>query len=257
MINQFRADFYRQIHTITIYVLAFLVIVLAFLTVKYESVGGIMMTGAIQNGLDQVLSDHWTQILAVRGLTVSSSLLLYVFFAIFVTTFGTEFVQKTYKSSLTSGISRTNFLFSKYLLMLLNIFILDIIYFLTGILTSYFLGHGIGVNFSNLVNTTLGTSLVISFFISVLFGVTTLLLLITNSIVISSVFIIVFPVIVTMIHTLFKWDWLKYLDFFSITTQFTIKQVTLSDMIPYLEVGLALLIASYVLSNFLLHNKEL
>lgn len=134
MINQFRADFYRQTHTIGIYILCILVVLYSFLTVKNEMVGGIMMNGTTQDSFNGVFHGSWTQLLAVRALSIGSSILLYVFIGIFVIIFGYEFTQKTYKNSLTSGISRTGFFIGKYLTMLIDIIFLELLYFFSGIL---------------------------------------------------------------------------------------------------------------------------
>lgn len=257
MINQFRADFYRQTHTIGIYILSFLVVLYSTLTVKNEMVGGIMMNGTTQDSFNGVFHGSWTQLLAVRALSIGSSILLYVFIGIFVIIFGYEFTQKTYKNSLTSGISRTGFFIGKYLTMLIDIIFLELLYFFSGILVSYLIGNQPGTTIKNLIGLTFATSIVMSFFISIIFSLAVCCLLITNSIVISSLFIVIFSILVSIVHSLLNWDWLKYLDFFGATNQFTLKQISSNALIPYISFGFILLIICCIISNLVLKNKEL
>lgn len=257
MINQFRADFYRQTHTIGLYILSLLVVLYSFLTVKNEMVGGVMMNGTTQDSFDSIFQGSWTHVMAVRALSIGSSVLLYVFIGIFVIIFGYEFIQKTYKNSLTSGISRTGFIVGKYLIMLIDIIFLELLYFFSGILVSYLVGNQSGATSENLINLTISTSIVMAFFISIIFSLAVCCLLITNSIIISSLFIVIFSILVSIVHSILNWDWLKYLDFFGATNQFTIKQLSANDLIPYISFGLILLILCCIVSNIVLKNKEL
>lgn len=145
MINQLRADFYRQTHTFGHYLLLILVILFSVITVYSKNVGGIMVS-APADFLGRLANMQWTLLSGTRGLTISSSVLMYAFISIFVMVIGYEFSQQTYKNTLVSGISRSGFIIAKFVTMLLDIFIQVIAFYLAGILTGIALGRKIGTS---------------------------------------------------------------------------------------------------------------
>lgn len=255
MINQIRADFYRLSHGWGIYLtLIFTVIYSAIINVQ-QIVGGIMVTGDSMSRLNS--SGTWTLNDGIHASTLSSSVLIYVFISIFVITIGYEFSQKTYKNTLVSGITRSQFVISKYLIMLLNIFVLIVVYFGTSIISGLLSNRKVGVGWQELLTTTLNTSLVIAFFISVTFGIAILVLISTLSIVMSSLFIVIFPMIVSIINNLVNWGWLKYFDFFSVAIKISLRIIPNNQLWNYMLVSVFVLIVTVGLSIIFIRNKEL
>lgn len=254
MINQLRTDFYRLSHTWGILLTLIFTITYSFIITSNNIVGGIMVTGDSMSKLSVV---SWTLKDGINASTLSSTLLIYIFIGIFVMTIGYEFSQRTYKNTLVSGITRSQFIISKYLIMLLNIFCLILIYFLTSIVSGMISSRTVGTSWQNLFSMVFNTSLVIAFFISVVFGMAILVLLLTSSVVIGSLFIVIFPILITTLHNIANWDWLKYFDFFSAAMKISLKLTPRNQLWNYVLVSLTVLIVTMILSVVLIKQKEL
>lgn len=255
MLNQLRTDFYRLSHTLGIYLTLLFAIGYSAVITGKNIVGGIMVTTDSMAKLDS--SKLWTLKDGINASTLSSSLLVYAFIGIFVMTVGYEFSQKTYKNTLVSGITRTQFIISKYLVMLINIFALSLIYFFTSIVTGMLLSRSVGTSWSKLLATVFKTSLVIAFFISVIFGLAILVLLLTSSIVTGSIFIVICPILVTTLHNIANWSWLKYFDFFSVAMKISLGLIPNNQLWNYISVSLLVLLITIVLSVVVIRNKEM
>ncbi|MBZ2199817.1 MAG: ABC transporter permease [Lentilactobacillus hilgardii] len=256
MINQLRADFYRQTHTLGHYLLLILVILFSIVVVYSKQVGGVMVSAPV-DVLERLSTVPWTLLSGIRGLTISSSVLMYAFISIFVMVIGYEFSQQTYKNTLVSGISRSGFIIAKFVTMLLDIFMQIVIFFLAGILTGMALGRSVGTSWANLFGTTLLTALIVVFFIGVVFSMAIVILMLTGSLIGSAVFIIIFPLLVSIISMISKWDWLKFVDFFGISVKISLKQLSVSQFQPYIWFSVAILIICFGLSLILIRRKEL
>ncbi|KRO00576.1 ABC transporter permease [Companilactobacillus kimchiensis] len=255
MLNQLRTDFYRLSHTWGIYITFACTILYAAMIVINNVVGGIMVTGDSMAKLNS--NDIWTLKNGLNAATLSSSLLVYLFIGIFVITIGYEFSQKTYKNTLVSGITRSQFIISKYLVMLINIFLLTLIYFITSIVSGLICNRSVGTSWSNLLSQTINNSIVIAFFISIVFGIAILVLLLTSSNVAGSIFIVVFPVIISVLNNIANWTWLKYIDFFSAAMKISLKLVTNGQLWNYVIVSFVVLLATIITSTIVIKNKEL
>lgn len=130
MINQIRADFYRQIHTTGMYIMLVLTIIYAATTTLGQSVGGVTVRGD-SGQFAQVGGKSWSVLTGIKVANMGETMLLYVFIGVFVIVFGYEFSQKVYKNTLISGISRLAFVLAKYLVMLLDLLLLFAVNFLT------------------------------------------------------------------------------------------------------------------------------
>lgn len=256
MINQLRADFYRQTHTFGHYLLLILVILFSVITVYSKNVGGIMVS-APADFLGRLANRQWTLLSGTRGLTISSSVLMYAFISIFVMVIGYEFSQQTYKNTLVSGISRSGFIIAKFVTMLLDIFIQVIAFYLAGILTGIALGRKIGTSWGNLFSTTLLTAVIVTFFIDVVFSMAIVILMLTSSLIGSAIFIVAFPMLISILSMITKWNWLKYIDFFSVTVKISLKEITVNQFQPYIWTSFAILAVCFGLSLTIIKRKEL
>ncbi|WP_225430347.1 hypothetical protein [Lentilactobacillus hilgardii] len=132
-----------------------------------------------------------------------------------------------------------------------------VIFFLAGILTGMALGRNVGTSWANLFGTTLLTALIVAFFIGVVFSMAIVILMLTGSLIGSAVFIIIFPLLVSIISMISKWDWLKYVDFFGVSVKISLKQLSVSQFQPYIWFSVAILIICFGLSLILIRRKEL
>ncbi|KRL75332.1 ABC transporter permease [Secundilactobacillus paracollinoides] len=256
MLNQLRADFYRQTHTIGHYLLLVLVLIYSFVTIYFKSVGGVMVS-APEDTLAQLASGTWTVLSGVRAMTIGASILMYAFISIFVMVIGYEFSQETYKNTLISGISRSGFIVAKYITMLVDILLQILAYYVFGILVGLAMGRKLGTSWGHLLSTTLATVGITTFFISVVFGMAVVLLILTGSQIGSAAFIVIFPLAVSIIAAVAHWHWLKYINFFSTTVKISVGQITVSQFWPYAWVSIAILAVCFLLSLGLIQRKEL
>src|SRR5699024_1455809 len=134
---------------------------------------------------------------------------------------------------------------------------LILIYFSTSIVTGIILSRPIGSNWISLLLIALKTSLLISFFISVIFGMAILLLLLTGSVIIGSVFIIVFLFLITMLNNLLDLSWLKYFDFFSAAVKISLQMISNNQLWIYMIVSLVVLLVTISFSVVIIKNVEL
>lgn len=257
MINQLRTDFYRLSHTWGIYITLAVTIVYSLIINLQQVVGGIMVTSMSSNAMSRLSTKEWSIKDGVNASTLSSSILMYFFISIFVITIGYEFSQKTYKNTLVSGITRSQFILSKYLVMLLNIFVMILVYFFTSIVSGLITNRSVGASWGKLLPMSLNVSIVIAFFISVIFGLAILILILTSSIVISSIFIVVFPIFISVLSIFTSWDWLKYVDFFSAAIKISVKAIPNDQLWEYVVTSLIVWLVTIAASIFLIRNKEL
>lgn len=257
MINQLRTDFYRLRHTWGIYITLIVTIAYSVIITLNNIVGGIWVVPIPTKILNRLSNKIWTIKDGLSAVSISSTLLMYVFIGIFVITIGYEFSQKTYKNTLTSGITRFSFVVSKYITMLLNIFILMLIYYSTSILVGLINHRTVGVNWITLLTDALDFSVVISFFISIAFGIAIVILLVTGSIVVSSVFIVLFPIIISTLSQFVKWNWLKYFDFFSTALKIAFGMISSDQLWKYILISFIVLILTVESAILIIKNKEL
>ena len=227
MINQIRADFYRQIHTIGMYIMFVLTIIYSAMTTLAQNVGGVTVHGD-SDQFAQVAAKSWSILTGIKVANMGDTMLLYVFIGVFVIIFGYEFSQKVYKNTLISGISRLQFVLAKYLVMLLDLLLLFAVNFVAA-----------------------------TFFVSVIFSIGVFLLVLTGSIMIPAIVVVVFPLIIGVLHVLGEWDWIKYIDFFGVAQNIGVGGMKVSALPPYIAVSLVLLVVMIGSSALMLRNKEL
>ena len=152
MINQIRADFYRQLHTVGMYIMLAVTIVYALLAVLAKSVGGVTVSVG-SSVFTQIADRPWTVLFGLKAANMTATLLLYFFIGVFVIVFGYEFTQKVYKNTLISGISRLQFILAKYLVMLLDLLILVTVNFGMVLIGGLIKGRALGGDWSTILQT--------------------------------------------------------------------------------------------------------
>lgn len=256
MINQIRADLYRQFHTIGFYLIAALTIILSAGTIAMKSVGGIVIMPD-DSGLDHLINSQWTAVSALKAATVASSMLVYLYIGLFVIIIGYEFSQHVYKNTLLAGLSRLAFILAKYVTLVVDLFGLLLLYYVTAIVTSGVAGRPVGESVGTLTGSLLAMAVTITFFLSAIFSLAILVLVSTNSQVISALVIALWPLLVGAVESLMKWGWLKYFDLIGVAQEYAIGSVTTSQIWPYLGVGVGMLVVTLIGSAIVIRRREL
>ncbi|GAX48199.1 ABC transporter permease [Pseudolactococcus reticulitermitis] len=253
MIRLMKADFYRLSRTIGVYITLLVVVGFGILNTIFEAVASVGIEVDGGSGLDLV----WNLPYLMQNTVTSTPLLNYCFISIFVILIGYEFSLKTYKNSLTSGTSRMTFVLAKYVTELLVLILATFIFFMA-VLMAGIVKYGLAdVNLFSIFSDMFLFSLVMGLMVSVLFSLATLILILTQSSVIAAVFIVIYPLILQIIGLVSKWENIKYFDLFGFPQMIGLNQLTLSESLPYLLVGLIIILLSLVGSAFVIKHKEL
>lgn len=125
MINQIRADFYRQRHSIGMLLLLIATVALGIGTTWSKNTVGISTGGEkYAHKLSEIQGQSWTIRTGLQVGVASATSLIYFYIAVFVIVIGSEYSQHTLKNTLTSGISRMQFILGKYATILIDIILL-------------------------------------------------------------------------------------------------------------------------------------
>jgi ABC-2 type transport system permease protein len=256
MINQLRADWYRQWHTVGFYiVIIFSAFYGAFATWQHVLSG--LIVNAPEKLMDQLIAKKWSVLDTLHAVTISSSFLLYVFIALVVILVGYEFSQHTYKNSLITGISRLQFVLSKYLMLLVDLCLCVALFYGSAVTYALLEGARLGASVGTLWRQGLLLGGTITFFMSVVFALAILILLATGSLVISTIFAVVWPLLISMIHSFVNWHWLIYLDFLNSSMKITLGQISSNEQWRYLGVSVGLLIFAILGATLVIRRREL
>lgn len=256
MINQIRADLYRQSHSLGVAVMAGLTVVYAALTVGYQSVGGIMIN-ASQTTLKELAESDWTVLTGMKAAALGSGVLLYLYLGLFVMLIGREFSQHTYKNTLISGISRRGFILGKYVTLLVDLVALVLLFFATALITGVVAGRPLGASAPELAGSFFMMSLTVAFFISVIFSLGVVILAATRAVVAAALVVALWPIGIALVQALTDWTWLKYGDFLTVCNRIALGDLAPSELGPYLAVTLALLAAMIGASAGIIRTREL
>lgn len=257
MIRLMKADTYRLLRTKGFYITLIGTILFSITNVWSQSIGSVGVSTSTGKDILQTSNLHWNLKLAVQFSTFSSAFLVYFLIGIFVILFGYEFTQKTYKNSLTSGVSRLTFIISKYLIQVLAFTFISLAFYTSAIVTAY-VKYGIGTTkMGPFIWETLLLAVGASLLISVVFSLAAILLTATQSTVISAVFIVIYPLCIQLLSLMTKADFLKYFDFFGTVQLIGLGEIKGTDLIPYITVSFLTILISLISSTLIIRNKEL
>ena len=141
--------------------------------------------------------------------------------------------------------------------MSLDLLLLFAVNFLTVLMAGLVAGRPLGGSLGTLFGTFSLSFVAATFFVSVIFSIGVFLLVLTGSIMIPAIVVVVFPLIVSVLHVLGEWDWIKYIDFFGVAQNIGVGGMKVSALPPYIAVSLALLVVMIGSSALMLRNKEL
>lgn len=159
MINTIRADSYRLFHSKGFYINQLLLIGLVVLSVGTEALGSVGIShDSLQQLQEQVTQAKWSGANTLIAMSTMSSFLMYFCLPLFVMTIGFDLSKKTLKNLISSGISRGEFFFSKYIVFLVTILMQFAFYYGLSFLTAA-IKNGVGdfgVNYFENFFRTLG-----------------------------------------------------------------------------------------------------
>ncbi|WP_412989665.1 hypothetical protein ACLJJ6_01290 [Pediococcus siamensis] len=212
MFNMIRGDLYRLEHSKGFYITETVLVVLVLTSILTGTLGSV---GTHPQDLQNFQQANlvWTAGRATKLMTSMVSFLIYLILPLFIMTTGFEFSRLSYKNLLSSGMTRTNYFFSKYAVFLVIVCLQFILYYVT-----VFLGSGLKNGFGELT-AKFGLKLAQTISLQLLlmlaiFAVSILILFWTFSTITAVVATILFPIVVSVIRVIFsKVDWLKYFDF--------------------------------------------
>lgn len=252
MVRLMKADFYRLSQTTGIRITLLVVAALGVLSVFFETA----ITSGVNVDNDLFKETVWDLPHLMQNTVASSSILNYCFISVFVILIGFEFSLKTYKNSLTSGTSRLSFVFAKYVTELVVLILSTFLFFVIVLVSGIFKYGTAGVDLFSIFSEMLLSSVVMGLMVSVLFSLATLILILTQSSIMAAVFIVIYP-LVQIAQLITKSDVIKYFDLAGFTQKVGLNLVSMNESLPYLFVGVAIILLSLVGSSVVIKHKEL
>lgn len=253
MVRLMKADFYRLSQTTGIRITLLVVAALGVLSVFFETA----ITSGVNVDNDLFKETVWDLPHLMQNTVASSSILNYCFISVFVILIGFEFSLKTYKNSLTSGTSRLSFVFAKYVTELVVLILSTFLFFVIVLVSGIFKYGTAGVDLFSIFSEMLLSSVVMGLMVSVLFSLATLILILTQSSIMAAVFIVIYPLIVQIAQLITKSDVIKYFDLAGFTQKVGLNLVSMNESLPYIFVGVAIILLSLVGSSVVIKHKEL
>ncbi|WP_229131730.1 ABC transporter permease [Bifidobacterium mizhiense] len=258
MINQIRADFYRQRRSIGMLILLIATVALGIVATWCKTTIGISTGGEeYDHKLVEIEGQSWTIRTGLQVGVASASSLIYFYIAVFVIVIGAEYSQHTLKNTLTSGISRIQFILGKYVTILTDIILLTLCYFITILLTGLALGRKTGAGWGILCKDVAVMTLSVSFCISVIISLGIVLLIITKSLVIPAVVIVIWPILIGIVEFTAKWKWLKYFDFVGFGEQIVLNTLTADQVWIYAGVSVGVVLVAIFGSALIISKQEI
>lgn len=262
MIRLMKADFYRLFHSKGFYLILLTTIGVAGVIVASNFISiavGITneeTSGAIDTVLTTYKTMKWNPELALKGSLSVSPILNYLFIGFFITISGYEFSQKTYKNTLTSGVSRITFILSKYFTQLLSVLLGTALYLGSTVIFSLIKFGITDVNIVELLKNAGFATLSLAFCISVILSLANILLISFTSSVLPTAFIVIYPFLIQIIGLVTNWSGIQYFDLLSTVQRMATNELYGNALIPYILVCLALVVGSIVVSAGVMKKKE-
>ncbi|WP_204120153.1 ABC transporter permease [Levilactobacillus wangkuiensis] len=254
MLNQIKADAYRQIHSRGSYFTLAAAILLGGMITLNGSFYGIMVSSTTMRRLGAA---NWSALTGLRSATLSATILLYLAIALFVLVMGQEFSKKVYKNTLVLGISRLAFMTSKLMTLLIDVIVLTASYYGVVILVGELTGWSAGAPLLTLIQTLGMMLLTILLFIDAILSMGVIILMLTDSIVTAALFITLWPVLMATCSDMLGWRWLTYIDFTDVVQKIALGTLKITSLVPYLVVCLVIIIVAGGASAMMLQRKEL
>jgi len=155
-----------------------------------------------------------------------------------------------------AGTSRSAYLFSKLsMLFLMIISTTVIIYLIITLVCFFYYGKPADLP-DNYLMSTLQFIVGLSLCIMVYYILASFLQILFNSIVAAIIFIVLAPLAVQILQVIQGWEWLKYIDYLSLTQLFGLGAIQGADLLPYIYINGVIVVVAIALSIILLKRKE-
>lgn len=248
-----QADLYRLTRTKSIYVLLGIFIALFIFSAITQTVASIGVTNESVNQAKQGV--EWDFVTSMKYFTINSCLLIYCFIIYYLNIFSIEFSNQTFKNILMAGTSRSTFIISKLSMLFFMLISTTVIIYLIMIGVNYlYYGQPDNLPDEFLINTCqfiIGLSLCIM----VYYIVASFLQILFNSNIIAIIFIVLTPIAVQILQVTQGWNWLKYIDYLSLTQAFGLNTLDSSELLPYIYINGIIVTLTILFSILLLKRK--
>lgn len=214
MVNAMRADLYRLFHTKGFYITQFLLILFVVISVSTEATGnvGVNTSEATTEPQSQLQVNDWDSYQAFIAFSSMASFLNYFCLPLLVMIVGYDFVHKSYKNQLTAGVSRLQYIGSKYFIFVV-VTALQFIFYYTSAFVTAAIANGIGTAPKDFWIHALQTIGIQFIAFQAVFIIGLCMLVITFSNVAGILSVIILPLVINVLSALLTIDWLKYFDF--------------------------------------------
>lgn len=259
MWNMIRGDAYRLRHSKGFYITEVVLIIIVITSVFTGSLGGVgVQNQALENFQNAGMANPtWNAVRATELMTTMVSFLIYLILPLFIMTTGFEFSRQSYKNLLASGMTRTNYFFSKYAVFIVIVFLQFVLYYAT-----VYLGTGLKNGFGTLTTKFSAkisqTILLQLLFMIALFSISILVLFITFSTITAVVTTIILPILIQIIRQILsKVTWVKYFDFQSMLNGAYFTTLSTHALTMYLAAAFGTIIILGSLSIYIFKQKNL
>lgn len=256
MLRLIKADLYRLFHSKSFYVLVLAIVGMAGIVLSVHFFPAIGPDETTYNLVIEIKDKVWNAKIAFQGALATYPFLIYLFIGFFIMSSGYEFSQKCYKNTLTSGVSRTTFCLAKNSVQLLMVTLGTAIYFGSIFILSYFNYDMTNINIGALINDMFVVGFCLALGVSFILSIANIILIITTSNVIATVFIALCPLLIPMISVNTGWGWMKYFDFVSLAQSMAFYELSGKALVPYIVANSVLIICSTIISITVIKRKE-
>ncbi|MBE5109030.1 ABC transporter permease [Bacillus thuringiensis] len=254
MIRLMKADLYRLSRTKSVYI-ALLILAVMFLystlTGKVSSIG--VVTG---NGNSTLPHENLESISSLQYFTLNANSFIWGYIIYFVQVFSKEFGDRTFKNILMAGMSRTKYIFSKMLTLWILVFSTTIFYYLMNAVVTYFYYEDSSSITTVFLSSTAVFIVGLALCIMVYFIIASLLQILFNSTVAATLFIGLGPVVVQVLQIMQEWEWLKYVNYLSITQAFGLGLIKDKELLLNIYVNVTIIVIVIILNIWLFKKKE-
>ncbi|WP_130860087.1 hypothetical protein [Gracilibacillus phocaeensis] len=255
MINAIRADLYRLFHTKGFYITQVLLILFVVISILAQATGTVGVQSDETTEL-QSLVNHWDSYRTFIAFSSMASFLVYFCLPLLVMIVGYDFVHQSYKNQLASGVSRFQYLGSKYVIFSV-VAALQFIFYYTSAFFTAAAANGIGSMPDHFWVNALQTIGIQFIAFQSLFMIGLCILVITFSNISSIISIIIIPLVMNVLYAVFNRQWLTYFDFQTGINQAWLRDIPDFSWFTFLICNIAVILIMAVTTHQVFRYKNL
>jgi len=254
MIRLMKADLYRLSRTKSVYIALLILAVMFLYSTLTGKVGAIVEVN--ENGNSTLPPVNLDFISSLHNFNLTAGFLIFGYIIYFTQVFSIEFGNRTFKNILMAGTSRTKYIFSKLLTLLILVFSTTIFYYLMNAVVAYFYYEKTSSIPTGFWSSTAVFIVGLTLGIMVYFIIASLLQILFNSTVAATLFIGLGPVVVHFLQMIQEWEWLKYVNYLSLTQALALGLIKGKELLPYTYVNGTIVVIVILLNIWLFKKKE-